>query len=171
MEIRTLGREGMHSNLFCHNWNRYDFVQEYYTYPLHKDKLDSSTLNLQKHFSEEFGKLEQDDKDLIIKYSTTEWEIFSFSAWINVGEGNIENYPLAFVPNSKSKSEAYYYENMKKGNAFVFNDSTTHGTLGRRIVNLSNTERHSISLVCLSLPPDLRAVVTKIENMILKSQN
>eukprot|EP00834_Sanchytrium_tribonematis_P008174 NODE_884_length_3321_cov_0.260708.p3 type:complete len:152 gc:universal NODE_884_length_3321_cov_0.260708:1709-1254(-) len=108
--------------------------------------------------------LNEDQKKVLQKYRDENKLIDMYNLWINIGQ-KIKAFPLAIVPKGKPQNTAYYFKEMKTGDAIFFDGTNTHGSLGKNQIldKKRGYRRNSVVFLCARLPEDFIEIVKILE--------
>eukprot|EP00834_Sanchytrium_tribonematis_P008900 NODE_1262_length_1561_cov_0.534200.p2 type:complete len:118 gc:universal NODE_1262_length_1561_cov_0.534200:1288-935(-) len=104
-------------------------------------------------------------KMVLQKYRDEEIWFHMYNLWINIGK-KIMDFPLAIVPQGKPQNTAYYFKEMKTGDAIFFNGTNAHDSLklNQRLKRMRpNVNRESVVFSCARLPKKFIEIVKILE--------
>eukprot|EP00834_Sanchytrium_tribonematis_P007810 NODE_774_length_3980_cov_0.719402.p3 type:complete len:286 gc:universal NODE_774_length_3980_cov_0.719402:1214-2071(+) len=142
---------------------------------LHKDRVRASVIKLDNKFGnyKESNVLSETELGILNEFLEKEQVVDNINLWLNIGQ-IIKHFPLAFVPKQQSEQcpisefSAYYFKEMKFGDALIFDGHIYHGALHRETIGdnqrISSTPlRTAISFICVKLPNHIMEIIQKLK--------
>eukprot|EP00834_Sanchytrium_tribonematis_P008211 NODE_899_length_3200_cov_0.194776.p2 type:complete len:256 gc:universal NODE_899_length_3200_cov_0.194776:1694-927(-) len=159
--IEGILKEKWQLDLFCSRLFVFKMEKFAYSKPMHTDKFSSLMVNFAGIIRNFRDYLSEEEMQLYDDFRSNPDPLESITLWVNVGDGKITNFPLAFVSKRHSLDTAYYFEHMKRGHGVLFRDSNIHGAAGQNL-NGDQSSRQAVSFVCSKLPTDVMEIAKKL---------